>query len=68
MDLIMPDVPDASNGAKFVSMLDSAMVIPPGGKERTEKEFEALSKASGFSGFQVICRACTVWGVMELYK
>ncbi|XP_050256133.1 caffeic acid 3-O-methyltransferase-like [Quercus robur] len=68
MDLIMPEVPDASNGAKFVSMLDSAMVIPPGGKERAEKEFEALSKASGFSDFQVICRACTVWGVMELYK
>ena len=44
------------------------MFIQPGGKERTEKEFEALSKAAGFSGFQVICRAFTVMGVMELYK
>ena len=49
-------------------MLDNAMFIQPGGKERTEKEFEALSKASGFSGFKVICRAFTVLGVMELYK
>ncbi|XP_075661613.1 caffeic acid 3-O-methyltransferase-like [Castanea sativa] len=68
MDLIMPESPEASNAAKYVSMLDNAMFIQPGGKERTEKEFEALSKASGFSGFKIICRAFTVLGVMELYK
>ncbi|KAM4105989.1 hypothetical protein ACJW30_04G029600 [Castanea mollissima] len=68
MDLIMPEAPEASNAAKYVSMLDNAMFIQPGGKERTEKEFEALSKASGFSGFKIICRAFTVLGVMELYK
>ena len=68
MDFIMPEVPEATNAAKYVSMLDNAMFIQPGGKERTEKEFEALCKASGFSGFQVICRAFSVMGVMELYK
>jgi hypothetical protein len=68
MDFIMPEVPEATNAAKYVSMLDNAMFIQPGGKERTEKEFEALCKASGFSGFQVICRAFAVMGVMELYK
>ncbi|KAK4567260.1 hypothetical protein RGQ29_003176 [Quercus rubra] len=68
MDFILPEEPEASNASKYVSMLDNAMFIQPGGKERTEKEFEALSKAAGFSGFQVICRAFTVMGVMELYK
>ncbi|XP_050256132.1 isoliquiritigenin 2'-O-methyltransferase-like [Quercus robur] len=68
MDFVLPEEPEASNASKYVSMLDNAMFIQPGGKERTEKEFEALSKAAGFSGFQVICRAFTVMGVMELYK
>ncbi|KAK7848236.1 isoliquiritigenin 2'-o-methyltransferase, partial [Quercus suber] len=52
MDFILPEEPEASNASKYVSMLDNAMFIQPGGKERTEKEFEALSKAAGFSGFQ----------------
>ena len=52
MDLIMPEAPKASNAAKYISVLDNAMFIQPGGKERTEKEFKALSKASGFSGFK----------------
>ncbi|KAK9997258.1 hypothetical protein SO802_021944 [Lithocarpus litseifolius] len=68
MDFILPEEPEASNASKYVSMLDNAMFIQPGGKERTEKEFEALSNAAGFSGFQVICRAFTVMGVIELYK
>ncbi|KAJ6687409.1 O-METHYLTRANSFERASE [Salix koriyanagi] len=27
----------------------------PGGKERTEKEFESLAKGCGFKGFEVMC-------------
>ncbi|GMY32531.1 isoliquiritigenin 2'-O-methyltransferase-like [Fagus crenata] len=68
MDFIMPEVTEATNAAKYVSMFDNAMFIHPGGKERTEKEFEALCKASEFSGFQVFRRAFAVMGVMELYK
>ena len=42
MDFIMPGVTEATNAAKYVSMFDNAMFIHPGGKERTEKQFEAL--------------------------
>jgi caffeic acid 3-O-methyltransferase len=27
----------------------------PGGKERTEKEFEGLARGAGFKGFEVMC-------------
>lgn len=36
----------------------------PGGKERTQKEFEALAKNSVFSGCEIICCAYNSW-VME---
>ena len=39
----------------------------PGGKERTEKEFEALAKGSGFQGFRVHCCAFNTY-VMEFLK
>jgi caffeic acid 3-O-methyltransferase len=64
----MPEAPEATDAAKFVSTMDFSMLAIFGGKERTEKEFEAISKSSGFSGFQVICRVYNVLGVMELYK
>jgi hypothetical protein len=68
IDYLMPEVPESSVAAKHISVYDNAMVFNLGGKERTEKEFEALSKSSGFSGFQVVCRAYNALGVMELYK
>jgi len=39
----------------------------PGGKERTEKEFEALAKGAGFQGFQVMCSAFNTYN-MEFIK
>ncbi|KAH7862771.1 hypothetical protein Vadar_009268 [Vaccinium darrowii] len=39
----------------------------PRGKERTEKEFEALAKAAGFAAWKPICRAASNW-VIEFYK
>ncbi|KAK1324296.1 Caffeic acid 3-O-methyltransferase [Acorus calamus] len=39
----------------------------PGGKERTEAEFEALAKEAGFTGFKKVCFAFNSW-VMEFYK
>ncbi|XP_059453505.1 caffeic acid 3-O-methyltransferase-like [Corylus avellana] len=68
IDYIMPEAPESSDAAKYVSSLDNVMLVNLGGKERTEKEFEALSKSSGFSGFRLVCRAYNVFGVMELYK
>ena len=64
----MPEAPVSTDAAKFVSNSDNSMLAVCGGKERTEKEFEAMSKSSGFSGFQVIRRVYNVLGVMELYK
>ncbi|KAE7996560.1 hypothetical protein FH972_001272 [Carpinus fangiana] len=69
LDYLMPEAPaESSDAAKYVSSLDNLMLVNFGGKERTEKEFEALSKSSGFSGFRIVCRAYNVFGVMELYK
>jgi caffeic acid 3-O-methyltransferase len=68
IDLVLPDAPESTDGAKFVSATDNIMLVILGGKERTAKELEALSKKSGFLGFHVNCVVYNVWGVMELYK
>ncbi|XP_059455362.1 caffeic acid 3-O-methyltransferase-like [Corylus avellana] len=68
VDYIMPEVPESSIAAKHISVYDNGMVFNLGGKERTEKEFEFLSKSSGFSGFKVACLAYNALGVIELYK
>jgi caffeic acid 3-O-methyltransferase len=44
------------------------MFITVGGRERTEKQYEKLAKLSGFSEFQVACRAFSSLGVMEFYN
>nr|WBW48346.1 caffeic acid O-methyltransferase 2 [Paeonia lactiflora] len=68
IEFLMPIAPDSSNRSKYVSQLHHTMQLNhEGGKERTDKEFETLSKAAGFSKFQVICCAITL-GVMEFYK
>ncbi|GMY17741.1 caffeic acid 3-O-methyltransferase-like [Fagus crenata] len=67
IELLMPEAPESSMASKYVSLLDNAM-LNIDGKERTEKEFEALCKGSGFSSFQVVSCACTLWVVMEFHK
>ncbi|CAA7048916.1 unnamed protein product [Microthlaspi erraticum] len=65
---ILPVVPDSSLLTKEVVHMDCLMLAHnPGGKERTEKEFEALAKDSGFQGFQVVCRAYGTH-IMEFLK
>ncbi|KAI4317435.1 hypothetical protein L6164_025302 [Bauhinia variegata] len=68
VEFIMPESPEPTDASKFVSILDNLMFITVGGKERTEKEWENLCKRSGFSKFQVACRAFSALGVMEFYK
>ena len=69
MDLIMPEIPKASDGDKYVTILDNVMFLQAGGKERTEKEFAALCKASGFSSFVIAARIpSTTLGGIEFYK
>jgi caffeic acid 3-O-methyltransferase len=64
----MPEEPTDTEESKLVSTVDNLMFITVGGKERTEKQWENLSKLSGFSKFQVACRAFSSLGIMEFYK
>ena len=67
-ECILPLAPDASLATKGVIHIDLIMLAHnPGGKERTEKEFQALSKAAGFDGFKVHCCAFNTY-VMEFLK
>lgn len=64
---ILPEDPsemDFPTGARADVLM---MAYNPGGKERTEKEFEALAKEAGFAEVRKVCCACSVW-VMEFHK
>ncbi|KAK6936603.1 O-methyltransferase domain [Dillenia turbinata] len=68
VECILPVVPDPSLPSKQTIHIDVIMLAHnPGGKERTEKEFEALAKGAGFKEFQVMCSAFNTW-VMEFRK
>ncbi|XP_057479512.1 caffeic acid 3-O-methyltransferase-like [Actinidia eriantha] len=67
-ECILPVAPDTGLATKIVFHVDVIMLAhTPGGKERTEKEFEALSKGAGFEGFRVVCCAFSTY-VMEFLK
>ncbi|CAN8248235.1 unnamed protein product [Cochlearia groenlandica] len=67
-ECILPETPDSSLSTKQVVHVDCIMLAHnPGGKERTEKEFEALAKGSGFKGIKVVCAAFGVH-IIELLK
>nr|POE53074.1 caffeic acid 3-o-methyltransferase [Quercus suber] len=68
IELLMPEAPESSKASQYVSRLDNAMLLHLEGQERTKKEFESLCKGSGFSNFQIVCCACTLWAVMEFHK
>lgn len=65
---IKPEYPKTDMISKNALFLDVfLMIVTPGGKERTKKEFETLAKKAGFAGFKVINSAYDIW-IMELYK
>ncbi|KAK7279712.1 hypothetical protein RJT34_24769 [Clitoria ternatea] len=68
VEFILPEEPEASEASQLVSTLDNLMFITVGGRERTQKQYENLSKLSGFSKFHVACRAFSSLGVMEFHK
>lgn len=68
VEFILPEEPEATKESKLVSILDNLMFITVGGRERTQTQYENLCKLSGFSRFQVACRAFSSLGVMEFYK
>ncbi|XP_027364679.1 isoliquiritigenin 2'-O-methyltransferase-like [Abrus precatorius] len=64
----LPSEVSESNESKLIFTLDNIMYITNGGKERSNKEYESLCKLSGFSRFQVACRAFFTLGIIEFYK
>ncbi|KAF8018245.1 hypothetical protein BT93_H3211 [Corymbia citriodora subsp. variegata] len=68
IDLVMPEAPESSAASMYASRLDNTMLMQPGGQERTEREFRALSKAAGFLEFKVACVASNLWAAMEFSK
>nr|QQH14895.1 caffeic acid 3-O-methyltransferase isoform 6 [Cirsium japonicum] len=67
-ECILPEAPDSTMATQNVVHIDVIMLAHnPGGKERTEKEFEALAKGAGFKGFHKAACALNTW-VMEFCK
>nr|Q6T1F5.1 RecName: Full=Caffeic acid 3-O-methyltransferase; Short=CAOMT; Short=COMT; AltName: Full=S-adenosysl-L-methionine:caffeic acid 3-O-methyltransferase [Ammi majus]AAR24097.1 caffeic acid O-methyltransferase [Ammi majus] len=67
-ECILPEAPDSKLTTKNVILIDVIMLAHnPGGKERTEKEFEAFGKQAGFKSFNKACCAYNTW-VIEYYK
>ena len=67
-ECILPEAPDTTTATQNVIHIDVIMLAHnPGGKERTEKEFEALAKEAGFKGFRKAACAYNTW-VMEFCK
>jgi len=68
LECILPVYPEPTTAAESVIHIDLIMLAHnPGGKERTEKEYESLAKAAGFSGSKVICGYANSW-MIEYYK
>ncbi|KAG8381603.1 hypothetical protein BUALT_Bualt06G0138700 [Buddleja alternifolia] len=67
-ECILPEVPDSGLPTQNVVHIDVIMLAHnPGGKERTEKEFQKLAKGAGFNKFNKVCCAYNSW-IMELSK
>jgi hypothetical protein len=67
-ECMLPEAPDSTPATQNVIHIDVIMLAHnPGGKERTEKEFEALAKGAGFKGFNKAACALNTW-VMEFCK
>nr|UQE85538.1 caffeic acid O-methyltransferase [Bacopa monnieri] len=67
-ECLLPEAPDTGLSTQNTVHVDVIMLAHnPGGKERTEKEFEALSKGAGFKGFRKVCCAYNSW-IVELLK
>lgn len=69
INVLLKEVPDASPASQFVTQMDTLMLMTFGSRERTLKQFEAMSRKSGFSEFRVADTvAHSVWAVMEFHK
>ncbi|KAL6006610.1 hypothetical protein ACLOJK_032103 [Asimina triloba] len=68
VEYILPSVPDTSTTSRSLFQLDLLMLAYcPGGKERTEQEYQKLAKGSGFAAIKKACTAYDMW-VLEFYQ
>ncbi|PWA47948.1 caffeic acid 3-O-methyltransferase 2 [Artemisia annua] len=68
VESISPEALDSTRATQNVLHIDMIMMAyNPGGKERTQKEFEALAKGAGFKGFLKASCVLNMW-VMEFCK
>ncbi|XP_044480397.1 caffeic acid 3-O-methyltransferase-like [Mangifera indica] len=68
VEVIVPEIPENSVSSNIACELDLLMmIVHPGGRERTLKEFEALASESGFSTCEIICSVYNIW-VLEFHK
>lgn len=68
VESILPELPGNSLPTMNTIQSDLFMLVQaPGGKERTENEFETLAKSAGFQHCSKVCCASGFW-IMELYK
>ncbi|KAL5540012.1 hypothetical protein UlMin_043967 [Ulmus minor] len=68
-ECILPMAPGSSLSTRLCTVNSDVnmLVYNLGGKERTEKEFEALAEGAGFQGFRVVCEAFNIH-VIEFLK
>nr|BAO79385.1 hypothetical plant O-methyltransferase [Anthriscus sylvestris] len=67
-ECLLPEVPgDNGDATKCVVNLDAIMLAHHCGKERSEKEFEALATSAGFRVSPNVCCAFNTW-IMEFSK
>ncbi|URE24201.1 caffeic acid [Musa troglodytarum] len=68
VECVLPVVPEPTGRRRGVFDLDVVMMVQnPGGKERTETEFEGLARDAGFSGFNAAYIYANAW-IIELTK
>ncbi|KAJ6950681.1 caffeic acid 3-O-methyltransferase-like [Populus alba x Populus x berolinensis] len=68
VEMVIPESPGTSVADR--SLLQNYLFVTnmnPKRNERTEKEFERLAKAAGFSHFRVACSACSL-SLVEFIK
>ncbi|KAJ4958017.1 hypothetical protein NE237_025128 [Protea cynaroides] len=68
IDAVLSEDVETSRVARAGYQIDNLMMmVNPGGKERTEKDFENLSKETGFRSFEVVCNVINLC-VIEYIK
>ncbi|XP_042486903.1 caffeic acid 3-O-methyltransferase-like [Macadamia integrifolia] len=68
LEAILPESPESNFLEKDIFGMDLCMmVLQYGGKERTQKEYSDLAKASGFNGIRMVCQV-HAFSVLEFSK